>query len=812
MATPRIHPKKAGKPKKGAVAAKGAALIRRKSAGDVVAQRRAAAKQHRDAGARGVGEIMAGPAGIAPKTKADTAKRVRFADLAPATGESVPMVVDDPAGGEEPPARKARPVWAMQARTLREGEKVKLAPHVRLKNDVIAGVAVGRMRTPSPFGAKMGDHTAAWATVVDDVHALVFGKTLAEAAEALLERQDESEAWTGQPDSAGMKAWNSLEQQDRDHRQDVLETYAASTRALLSVRPLTPQLIGSAMANHLAFLNFLPYATVPAASERGSKGSGEGTARARALAPDLAVVVGGQAPEDVPPPVLQKASEGMWGLLSLDAAVREACVDQIVAPSAHAALTERVEKLQALSHRAWDLTALARITEAAPTPGRRRAPAKVKWSTDKTSKEVDEEIAALLEGCEELGKFGYEAADRLVVQIREAVLAVRGARSEKLRVQAARDVRAQGAAITRLQAGTDSLLSHLRRSPAEDSANLLGRLLHEHQERMARTYPVGVRRSGFLGTDATATAVARLKTLLDKVPGAEPAAVARLLDEVAGVHRGLGAVTAKDGSGAWVRAARTADVVVSFPTTGSVSIQGRAAAPSGVAGMGSHTTAWLTEVQAVEKMVARVGKDGIADRLRIEVADDLRGDLMKKLASQLPAEQLEAGQLGDVFDAAQQVLEAESPEDAVSSYLAFRNLLPYATVDAGDRGGHGERRDGKLNDVFDKASLRAAALQKADELKPTRLAATAGSLATAAQVLRTTLAAEKDPDAPAGWHSYPALKAAATAAAAALEKESARLDDALRGGKPVDRVAVVAAIQNVRAAEHRKVFAQARKK
>jgi hypothetical protein len=259
--------------------------------------------------------------------------------------------------------------WTPQRHVLKEGQKVKLAPHVRLKGDRVAGLEVGRTRTPSPFGAKMGDHTGAWTTVVDDVHALVYGKTLAEAYQAVSRRQTEVEAWTADPNSLGRRLWDL--DADLAARQPVMETYAAEVRDALKGTP-TAEGLAKAIAHHLAFRNFLPYATVPAKGKIGSKGSGEGAARAAALVPDLAKEAQTQRDEETKEQrtrrlarenekrhllgqlearrqlgepeavtrerlrkekeaedtrkenIIPKAREGLWKLFSFDAAIREA--------------------------------------------------------------------------------------------------------------------------------------------------------------------------------------------------------------------------------------------------------------------------------------------------------------------------------------------------------------------------------------------------------------------------------------------------------------------------------------------------------
>ncbi|MFI6600666.1 hypothetical protein ACIBHX_30845 [Nonomuraea sp. NPDC050536] len=106
-----------------------------------------------------------------------------------------------------------------------------------------------------------------------------------------------------------------------------------------------------------------------------------------------------------------------------------------------------------------------------------------------------------------------------------------------------------------------------------------------------------------------------------------------------------------------------------------------------------------------------------------------------KLDALLPLAQLEGGQLGALFDAALATLTEPTAGESATAYLTFRNLLPYATVDTGDRGGHGERADGTLRGNYDADALGDAIhvleqdIEREWKTYPKRLEAVATSLA-----------------------------------------------------------------------------------
>lgn len=277
----------------------------------------------------------------------------------------------------------------------------------------------------------------------------------------------------------------------------------------------------------------------------------------------------------------------------------------------------------------------------------------------------------------------------------------------------------------------------------------------------------------------------------------------------------MGAMPAPGPNTRWVADSRNASLVAAFKNN-EVFIQGRPAAPPGVGGMGSHTTAWVVEEGWVKKRLAQFGKDALVEKLQGDALAELSGDLMTKLAHQLPADQLAAGQLGMIFDAAVDVLAATEPAEAVTAYLSFRNLLPYATVDAGNRGGQAERTGATSDVVFDRKSLKAAIVQKLGEFDSGRIGDTIETLRAAAAALQKDYDATAepadvdmtDPDAEPPeltWKSNSVVKKAITDAIGALKTEADRLEKA-KTLKTDPKVNVQSTIYSTREAEHNRVY------
>ncbi|MFC4012711.1 hypothetical protein ACFOY2_36145 [Nonomuraea purpurea] len=698
-------------------------------------------------------------------------------------------------------------------------QEVHLRPHVAVKGDMIESIAFGRTRTPSPFGNRMGDHTGSWTSVVDSVHALLYGKPIKETVRLLRDKQRNAEAWMSDEHSVGMKLWRTLEPADQDKRQGALEHYAHQVDDLLKraedalSRPPTdeagreaPDLLSKAIGYHLAYRNFLPYATVPAKSQTGSKGAGEGSARAKVLAVE-------RHPEATLSPDKQKETrESLWGLFSMEAAVREADIERVVAPTRTEKISQDIGEAQKLSASARELISRFLIPDAGAAKKRR-----------KMTPKIDDQFAAETETISKKAKeladldTGYPELREMTTQV---IQTVRLLTTLTLEVQPKDSdlLKEYDDALNRRSGELGALKKSLDDSEAlENGALILAHLLYEHQTAVAGAYPTAVKKSGFLTEDAAKAAADRLRDYLsaDKRMAAEPDAIRKLTDLVEKLHATLGPRPTPAADSKWVADSSTDSLVVTFDGK-EPDIQGRAAGPRGVEGHGSHTTAWMTEVDAVKRMAATSGREGIAERLGKEVATALKGELMTKLAVLLPAEQLAGGQLSAIFDAATNVMAAKSPEKSIEAYLTFRNLLPYSTVDAGDRGGHGERRGAKASVLFDEESLQAAIEQKKLEFDGPRFDSTIGAMKGAAHELTGTLDRSEDIEmtAPGGeavpppprWRDYPAVEEAVEAVAAAMAAEAGKLAEDHALGKSVNTDALGDMIVSVRHREHERVY------
>jgi hypothetical protein len=634
-------------------------------------------------------------------------------------------------------------------------------------------------RTPSPFGARMGDHTVAWQALVDAVRAALYGLTLGQARAALLGLQDQAAAWTTDRGSGGI-ALLRLVVEPR-HRADRLQDAAA--RCAQSIEAAGQAAddderkghLGQAIAYHLAYLNYLPFATVPAASARGSSGGTEGHFRQTLMAFE-------SAPPAEPPVALDDASRAvlrtaLWGLFAFDAAVRESHLEYVVdrtevttSAQQSATLARQAAALQALT---TDASGLSRVTATAQEEARKIYDAA-----------VDPGIQHAAATIRDQARVAGEAA--LLTRTRQAKAIANAA--QRAGLAAAEAARA------------DADLAEISATAPARALRVLSYLLHKHQRYMAVAFPRCVRASGFLDRPVT-DAAAELRT-----QAREAIASLRAVDDTArtaldtfmigwtAAYGDWGVAPAAGTGNDWAASAVNDSLVVTYDAqTGLITVNGRADAPTGVEGMGSHTTAWVVETEALQAMITDVA-DPLAD-VQAAVLDDL-GSAAMRLDIYLPADQLHAGQLVDVLDAAQAVQDAERLEDAAARYLEFRNLLPFATVDAGNRGGHGEGRDASEAATFDQASLQTAADLQSDALTDAgRVAGASRALEDASSALEAARTARRWPDAN--------VEAAARESARRMRKlASALARDALE-------IDVAAQIMKVRRAEHRQRYQQA---
>jgi hypothetical protein len=679
---------------------------------------------------------------------------------------------------------------------------VRLHPRLELGPDQrITALVISRLqRTPSPFKGRMGDHTVAWQAIVDAMHSMVHGLTVPEAVVVLKERQSVVSSWMGDTASHGTKLLNQLE--DRAERTMLLEDAGWRVHSRLTREAATAAErqadLEVAIAHHLAYVNYLPFATVPARSARGSRGSGEGTYRAAVLdleksgPPDLVR----PAPADIGGPDAVKAA--LWRLFAFDAAIREADLTFALQKSAMTDVIGTNKDLAPLAQAAADACDVVLLTR----PFARKCERQRIWaahaavlpvpvpalSTDEVLKGIKPFLAS---SKDEDGQ--YAAFSKLALKIKEAA-EKSGSAPDPISAAEHRAVEDARLAVSTQLAAAAELEADLRaRADALSSAaEILAHLLHDHQVTVAQAYPYTVKAAQFLSPDPTTAAVDRLTAAItEAVPKADPALSADLIKAVRAIHPTLQPTPQPARSNRWVAAAATTELAVVFPSGGPLTVTGRAPAPPAVAGMGSHTTAWVVERLAADALAsgARGGVPGILTALHAQAARDLKGEVMA-LDWLLPREQLLAGQLQSIFDAALDLFNARDVPTAATAYLTFRNLLPFATLDAGDRGGHGESMKASKEQLFDRASLQTAAGLRADELMdPKRRPAAARALTKVASALHT----EPNPD----WALRTEVREAVAASIVRLKEASADLSSGVPDGK-----ALADLIEDVRSAEH----------
>jgi PAS domain-containing protein len=561
-------------------------------------------------------------------------------------------------------------------------------------------------RTPSPLGGRMGDHTVAWQVLLDALSASLFGLSLDDAIEELVELQEKVSKWMPTEDAPMLLLLRQTEWattlatrlEDAAARFDSNWTDATTAEAV-DAKCLA---LGQMIACHLAYLNYLPFATVPAESQRGSHGSGEGSLRKTLLTYEATeslkkpVLEEGDSDEEIPDESAEEdptlvLSGALWGMFAIDAAIRESDIVYAIDKTSLDTVRKQVDALADLTEKFVNFTAQPEKVS------RRAEPIK------KTAKEISEaaEYEYIIKAAGYLRDLAGEA--------QQAVLGTR--RDEKLNVIASK---AQDASDLAAQVLSD--LTTVSAKAKERAPSLLAYLLHKHQFYVARAYPRCVTKCGFL-TDPQQAAADHLKSKLTELIPAlaeenkeAQEALDGLLERFASAYdawNDADEITIAVLPNEWAKnVGDSRSLVVTYDDkTRKLYVNGRAPAPTGVSGMGSHTTAWVVEVEALKSMVktAKYPYEELWDRVR----NDLKSPVMA-LDQYLPADQLDAGQLIDILDAAQAVEAATSVADRAERYLRFRNLLPFATVDAGNRAGQGERRNASEKDTFDDGSLYAA--------------------------------------------------------------------------------------------------------
>lgn len=633
----------------------------------------------------------------------------------------------------------------------------------------------------------MGDHTVAWQALVDALHASLSGLTLGAAIVKLIELQTVASRWMRDRDSDGRKLLILLD--DRISRADRLEDAAGRAEdslhtaqgAIEKDTDAARRALATAIAFHLTYLNYLPFATVPPASERGSHGAGEGFARKTLTAYESAHPMPDGATAPVTPLLASQLHNALWALFAFDAALRESNFEYAIDKSA---ATKAITDRDALARLAGNIGDLAAGKTGGPTA------ALIAEAAERIRK------AAVTNGIQHAASLLKDSATAV------ASAATEGARRRKTVIEAAarKSREAVGeAALAAAEVGRTAEAAGLR------SAMVLSYLLNKHQRVVTTAYPSCVVASGFLTGDPAAAAVAALKaaateefdTLLAESAEARNA-LEPLLADILAAYGIWTPVPEAGNTSAWAVNARNSDLVVSYNPSGTpiLSVNGRAAAPVGVDGMGSHTTAWVVETQALNALVrGTTGAGPALAALQKAARDDLASEVMS-LDALLPGGQLLAGQLIELFTAAEAVGNAVDIEEAARLYLEFRNLLPFATVDAGDRGGKGERADATLEETFDSKSLKdAGALQQAALTEPLQAKDSATALEDATSALEQAVTDGR-------WVLPPVLEAASLSVG-----RLRTLAEALASAPPAE---VAERIVDTRWAEHRARFALAR--
>jgi hypothetical protein len=450
----------------------------------------------------------------------------------------------------------------------------------------------------------------------------------------------------------------------------------------------------------------------------------------------------------------------------MEAAVRAADVERAVAPAKIAEHVKLLRRLQTLAIKTRLLLSGFIVPEAEVNPetGQKRRRTAVQpdrgASAEVFAKDIDDLQRTVGELKEATEGLPYRETQPLVTELNSALTKMKDWHDKVLVDDSKKIFEPLKQNLNDFATNLDKVVSRLGVDPEvarAESALLLANLIHEHQTAMAWTYPNAVEKTKFLGENpaenAKQLAAERVLAFINEEPegkkrieGLEAGPAGKLADKIIELYPLLGAAPTPGPNTRWVGDSRIASLVATF-NGDTLSIQGRPATPPAVGGMGSHTTAWVTEVNWMLKRVSKIAsKNEIVAELQKEAMADLNGDLMTKLAHHLPAAQVAAGQLGIIFDAALDVMAATEPADAITAYLSFRNLLPYATVDAGDRGGHGERANAAKGIVFDGKSLQAAIVQKLGELGPGRLTGTINTLRAAAASLEQDYAASAEPE------------------------------------------------------------------
>ncbi|GAA3690709.1 hypothetical protein GCM10022224_065210 [Nonomuraea antimicrobica] len=614
---------------------------------------------------------------------------------------------------------------AQEHTDLPKGAVVRLLPWIlQVQNAPTQPVRVGRVqisptpRTPSPYGSRMGDHTIAWTVHLDVIKAELYGKTLEEAVDWLENTHNAAALWMEDSASPQMQMLKWLS--DYEQRIPLLEDSCHRTRDFIraarngldaGMHRETAAGLSSAIAHHLAYVNYLPYSTVRNLTSRGSIGSAEAHARGVVMYSERYIVkeqlehqqaqalhpaAGGMpslfrqgAEYFARPPEPEAVKAALWRLFSFDAALRETGLAYAIDPDS---IGKNRSDNQVLGEMAANLTGNLH-RRASFSLDLQRMQATADEIAERLRKVTDQQhlfkAALTLRNCaRDLPNVWGDEQKEL-------------ARSLKTyRTQIGRHL-----GLAKVEATGEQ---HLAASAPRRVVQIMSSLLHEHQRLCATAYPFGVAFSGFLQPSPGQAAVTQLKQQIAALYPKLNLGTRQAGEILAAVEAALDAMAlpATDQIKPWVVDDTHDPLVVVYEPGKPLVINGRPGAPAGVSGMGCHTTAWVIQSTAVQKLLLRTRTDDEALlTLDQAVGRDLASPVMA-LDRLLPLAQLAGGQLHALFQAAYDTLSVETPSEAATAYLTFRNLLPFATVDPGDRGGHGESLTATEADTFDAKALK----------------------------------------------------------------------------------------------------------
>jgi len=728
--------------------------------------------------------------------------------------------------------------------SLGKGIKVRLRPWILTESQggTINRIAING-RTPSPFGKAMGDHTVAWQVVVDEIHARLYGQTVDAAMATLKAEHESASGWMKTRGTPGKLLLRELDDiaprwlrlEDATYYVNKhLQAAVASSKADVKRRKLT-----LALAYHLAYLNYLPFGTVPAKSALGSHGSAEGTHRAALVTYEKGrrdarlkaareklerQAAKSPLPDEDGPELMQTddpdpaeierlemerraaAAPGLltalWGLFDFSAALRESHLEYALLGSIaiNATISHDAIKTQ------YDL--LIGIA--------------TKFRDDGAADDAQKKLNAINTKATELQeKAVYEGFRYAAGLIRDYSKDLTGTLLGSARTR--KSVGGKIVVSERLNGamtGATQTLEEikLRATGAPGRAALvLSALLRRHLTALAAAYPNSVRDSGLLKPTAADAAYAKLAETVRATPqyqagGTKVGEVLTALKDpflanFASSGTGTVAIATSESADDWIVDAGNSGLVVTWNATKhEMEVNGRAPAPEGVQGMGSHTTAWVLECQALNAIIGGATDPvDVLYNLRGAVLEDLDGKVIK-LDELLPAAQLEGNQLTSLFKSAADVLGATTDtgiEAAARAYLEFRNLLPFATVDEGTRTGRGEGSSITMASLFDGDSLAEAAGNIADALKNAKQAQEIAAALMSASDELSEAAKSKD----SKWPDE--VKEAAKAAARRLAKRSKVLGNAITDKSGYDEDKANAdrdRIGRIRKAEHKLVY------